>query len=564
MIFKRSLRTPLFFGFDSFFRCVNPALLFVPLAVMLISCTRTDSGPVVEGLPNIVIIYTDDVGYGDVGAYGAVGVETPNLDRLAEGGLKFTNAYATSAICTPSRYSLLTGEHHWRMPPGGWHVGDLEGTGIAPGDAGLIIDPSMETLPSILQQAGYVTAVIGKWHLGLGPVEGADWNGEITPGPVDVGFDESFLIPSTGDRVPTVYVENGRVVGLDPEDPIRVSFTEAIGHDSTIYNPGVTPDRIVSYPPPPDGDPVPDRPGEDIRMHPSFGHDQTIVNGIPRIGYMTGGYAARWKDEEIADRITEKALEFIDTHHEHPFFLYFSTHDIHVPRVPHERFAGESDIGVYGDVIMQMDWSVGQIMERLEEYGLTGRTLVIFSSDNGPVLDDGYHDGSVEETGEHRPAGPYRGGKYSAFEGGSKIPFIVHWPERVEPGVTDALFSQVDLLASVAALIGHQDPDGIHYDSINHLSALLGEDSVGREMVIHQNMGGTLSLIRGEWKYIEPGDGPALNPYTRPMIEMGNDPEPQLYNLRDDPGETRNLAETHPGMVRELAGLLEKLKRQEL
>ena len=544
--------------------------LFIATAVMvaligtLSSCTHANNDRTEDKKPNIVIIYTDDVGYGDISSYGATRVETPNIDQLASNGLLFTNAYAPSATCTPSRYGLLTGEYYWRTPPE-WRVGEVEGVSIAPGDAGMIIDTEQPTVASVLQSAGYTTAVVGKWHLGLGPLGGGqDWNDVIKPGPEEIGFDYSFLIPSTGDRVPTVYVENQRVVDLDPDDPIQISFHEPIGHDSTIYNPNVTPAEIVSYPEYPNNDIIDPGTRERVKMHPSFGHDQTIVNGIPRIGYMTGGYSARWKDEDMADEITGKALSFIDENKDDPFFLFFSTHDIHVPRVPHKRFAGQSEIGVYGDVIIQMDWTVGEIMNKLDEFGLTDNTLVIFSSDNGPVLDDGYHDGTVEDTEGHDPAGSLRGGKYSAYEAGTKVPFIVHWPGEVKPGVTDALFSQIDILESLATFVEYGNPEPLTYDSHDHLAALLGNDQTGRDFIIQQNMNGTLSIIKDNWKYIEPADGPRLNPYTRPRMELGNEPNPQLYNLSEDISESNNVAEEYSEITERLAMLLEKVRDKAL
>jgi arylsulfatase A-like enzyme len=261
--------------------------------------------------PNIIVIYADDLGYGDVSCYGATRLKTPNIDRLASKGLRFTNAHCTSATSTPSRYSLLTGEYAWRRP----------GTGILPGDASAIILPDRYTMPSVLKSAGYTTAAVGKWHLGLGPKGGPDWNGTIKPGPEDIGFDYSFIIPATGDRVPCVFVENGHVAGLDPSDPIKVDYNQKIGDWPTgRENP------------------------ELLKMHPSHGHDMTIVNGSSRIGFMTGGRSALWTDEDIADTITEKAVRFIERNKDRPFFLYFATHDIHVPRVPHPRFAGKSGI----------------------------------------------------------------------------------------------------------------------------------------------------------------------------------------------------------------------------
>ncbi len=475
--------------------------------------------------PNIVLIYADDLGYGDVGCYGAKGIPTPNIDRLAGQGLRFTNAHAGSATCTPSRYSLLTGEYAWRR----------KGTGIARGNAAAIITPGRQTLPLMLQKAGYRTGVVGKWHLGLGSEGGPDWNSEITSGPEDIGFDYSFLIPATGDRVPCVYIENRRVVGLDPADPIKVSFDEPILVEPTGK----------------------DHP-ELLKMHPSHGHDQTIINGVSRIGYMSGGKSARWVDEDIADTITGKAVQFLENNQDKPFFLYFSTHDIHVPRLPHKRFAGKSGFGARGDAILQFDWCVGQILETLDRLKLAGNTLVIFTSDNGPVVDDGYQDQSVELLQDHKPAGPLRGGKYSAFDAGTRIPFVVRWPGRVTPGVSDALLSQIDLFASLAKLTGQAMPDNAGPDSMDQLKALLGETNIGREYVIEHSLNGTLSIIKDGWKYIEPSNGKKIDLNTN--IELGNDPLPQLYDLSTDIGEKNNLAPENPDKVNELSALLGKIK----
>jgi arylsulfatase A-like enzyme len=474
--------------------------------------------------PNVVIIYADDLGYGDVGCYGATNVKTPSIDRFASEGLRFTNAHSPSATCTPSRYAMLTGEYAWRK----------KGTGIARGDARMIIQPGRTTLPLVMQRAGYTTGVVGKWHLGLGARgQELDWNVDIKPGPLDIGFDYCFLIPATGDRVPCVYVENRRVVGLDPKDPIRVSFDGPIGNEPTGK----------------------DHP-ELLKMHPSHGHNQTIVNGISRIGYMSGGKAARWVDEDIADTITGKAKDFIVKHKDEPFFLYFSTHDIHVPRVPNPRFVGKSGLGPRGDVIVQFDWCVGEVLKTLDRLNLTDNTLLIFTSDNGPVVDDGYKDQAVEKLDGHKPSGPLRGGKYSAFDAGTRVPFIVHWPEHVKSGRSDALVSQIDLMASFAALTGTRLAPDDAPDSFNILSALLGKSPVGRDhLVEHANV---LSLIKGDFKYIEPGKGPKINKNTN--IELGVDPQPQLYNLKDDIGEKHNIASEHPEIVKELAALLKKIR----
>jgi arylsulfatase A-like enzyme len=472
--------------------------------------------------PNIVLIYADDLGYGDVSCYGATQVQTPNIDRLAREGRRFTNGHSPAATCTPSRYAMLTGEYAWRQT----------GTGILPGDARMIIRPGRTTLASMLKDAGYKTGVVGKWHLGLGDRD-QDWNGEIRPGPEDIGFDYSFLIPATGDRVPCVYVENRRVVDLDPKDPIRVSFSEPIGAEPT-------------------GKEHP----ELLKMHPSHGHDQTIINGISRIGYMSGGKSARWVDEDMADVIASKATAFIEQAQDRPFFLYFSTHDIHVPRVPHPRFVGKTGMGPRGDCIAQLDWCVGEILKTLDLLGLAENTMVIMTSDNGPVLDDGYRDEAVEKLGNHKPSGPLRGGKYSAFDAGTRIPFVIRWPGKVATGDSEALVSQVDFLSSLAALTGQELDSDDGPDSFNVLDALLGDTGRGREHLVEQ--GAVLSLIKGRWKYIEPGSGPKVNVHTN--TELGRDTVPQLYDLETDLGETRNVASEHPQIVREMADLLNGIR----
>jgi len=509
-------------------------VIFASVVLLCSFCSSPQSesvegSPDVLSKPNIVLIYTDDVGYGDVSSYGATEISTPNIDRLAEKGIRFTDAHTTSATCTPSRYGWLTGQYPWRK----------DGTGIARGDAAMIINPDRFTLPDALKQAGYITAVVGKWHLGLGPEGGPDWNGEITPSPLDIGFDESFLIPATGDRVPTVYVANRHVIGLDPQDSIQVSFREPIGDEPTGR----------------------DNP-ELLKMHPSHGHDMTIVNGISRIGYMTGGKAARWVDEDMADTITARAVDFIERNQDQPFFLYFSTHDIHVPRVPHPRFVGKSGMGPRGDAMLQLDWSVGQLLQTLDSLQLTENTIVVFTSDNGPVVDDGYHDEAVEKLGNHQPAGPFRGGKYSVFEAGTRVPLLIQWPEKIESGVSDALVSQIDFLASLAALTEQPVPSGAATDSQSNLSVLLGESQEGRAFLVEHAASGALSLIKGNWKYIEPNDRSFYNENTD--IELGNMPEPQLYDLSADRSEQQNVASQHPEVLAEMQVLLEKIKAGEV
>ncbi|KAA6434794.1 arylsulfatase [Rufibacter glacialis] len=476
--------------------------------------------------PNVVLIYVDDLGYGDLSSYGATKIKTPHLDQLAKEGIQFTNGHSTSATCTPSRYGLMTGEYPWRK----------SGTGVLPGDAALIIPEGITTLPALFQRAGYRTGVVGKWHLGLGTAVEKDWNAEITPGPNERGFDYSFLFPATADRVPTVFMENGRVLGLDPSDPIQVDYAKKVGLEPT----GKENPELLK-----------------MKASPNHGHDNTIVNGIGRIGYMSGGTKARWTDEEVPLTFLQKAKDFMGAGRDQPFFLFYSLTEPHVPRMPSTFFKGKSGLGYRGDVILQMDWAVGEIRQELERLGLAKNTLIIFTSDNGPVLNDGYEDEAVTKQNGHLPAGPLRGGKYSAFEGGTRVPFIVAWPRKVKPAISDALVSQVDLVASFSAFLRQPLAATDAPDSENLMPTLLGKSSMGREVLVQQ--GGALALVKGNWKYIEPNKGPALNTLTN--LETGNAEAPQLYDLSTDQGETQNLAQKHPEKVQEMAQLLQQLKQ---
>lgn len=470
--------------------------------------------------PNIVYIYADDLGYGDLSCYGATRIRTPNIDQLAKEGIRFTDAHSAASTCTPSRYSFMTGQYPWRK----------KGTGILPGDAKLIIDPAHPTLPSTLKKAGYKTAAIGKWHLGLGAGDGPiDWNKDIKPGPLEIGFDYSFLIPATVDRVPCVFVENHRVANLDPSDPIKVDYHKKVGNEPT-------------------GKEHP----ELLKMKLTHGHDDTIINGISRIGYMSGGKSARWIDEDIADTITSHAVKFIEENKSRPFFLYFATHDVHVPRVPNARFKGTSGCGLRGDQAQEFDWSVGEIVKTLSRLGLEENTLVIVTSDNGPVLDDGYADGSIRDLEGHKPAGPFRGGKYSVYEGGTRVPFIARWPKKIQPGESDALISQVDCFATFAALVEQDLPPDAAPDSFNVLPALLGKSKHGRDYLVEDAR--VQSLRKGSWKFI-PGT-PSANAGSN---KRGIIKAPQLFDLATDIGEKKNLAKENPKLVKELSEKLEKL-----
>ncbi len=472
--------------------------------------------------PNVVVIMADDLGYGDVSCYGATSLTTPNIDRLAAEGLRFTSGYCSASTCTPTRYSLLTGTYAFRG----------ERTGIAPPNAPAIIKPGTETVASILQQAGYATAVIGKWHLGLGGEGGPDWNGQLKPGPLEIGFDTCFLLPTTNDRVPQVYVHDHRVPNLDPADPLWVGSKK----------------------------PSPDHPTgishrDTLKMDWSHGHNSTIHNGISRIGFYTGGHAARFRDEDLADKWVEKSTEFIEQHQNEPFFLFFSSHDIHVPRIPHERFQGKTSLGFRGDAIVELDWCVGELMKTLDRLKLAENTLVVFCSDNGPVLDDGYQDGAIEKNGEHRAAGPYSGGKYSVYEGGTRTPFITRWKGRIAPGVSDELVCTIDLAASLAALTEQPLPEDACLDSFNVLGALLGEqDAEGRDHLVQQDNGssGTFGLRAGSWKLHQYKKKSARNVVVERQLENSKVAEYQLFDLENDPAEKHNVIEQNPQVASRL------------
>lgn len=474
--------------------------------------------------PNVIIIYGDDVGYADVGVYGSKLIPTPNIDKLAKGGLQFTDGHCSAATCTPSRFSMLTGVHGFR-----------HGVRILPPNAPLTIPTDRLTLPKVFKKAGYTTAVIGKWHLGIGakgtPV---DWNGDVKPGPLEVGFDYCFLLPSTNDRVPCVYLENHRVVNLDPNDPLHVG--SRIGPDprSTVYPDGKTNREAMTY------------------YQSSHGHNNSVINGIGRIGYMAGGKSALWNDETMADEYVKQTRKWMAKHKEEPFFLFFSSQDIHVPRAPHPRFMGKTGLGHRGDAMVAFDWVTGEIMDMLDEHGIADNTIVIFSSDNGPVYDDGYRDGTIVHTSSkevdqgHDGSGPYRGGKYQIYEGGTRVPFIVRWPAKIKPGKSAAMMNQIDFVSTFAALLDVQVGRDEAIDSRNMLPALLGESDEGLPWMIEE--AAVLALRKGKWKYIQGKKGNRRAPG-----------KPQLFDLEADIGEQNDLSDKHPELMQEMEGFLNKL-----
>ncbi len=511
------------------FRKIILSGLLAVVATGMVSCkgeakkgvTKTASDAVKQVTkPNVVVIYLDDLGYGDVSAYGGDALKTPNIDKLANEGVKFTNGYASSATCTPSRYALLTGVYPWRNKK----------AKILPGTAPLLISTTQQTLPKMFKAKGYDTGIVGKWHLGLG-IGHTNWNQHISPGPNEVGFDSSYIMAATQDRVPTVYIENGNVVGLDPKDPIEVNYKENFeGEDTAISNP------------------------EKLKMTWHHGHNNSIVNGIPRIGYMKGGEAAKWVDEDMADHFLAKAKTYVKEHKKNPFFLYYAMQQPHVPRTPHPRFVGKSGLGPRGDVILEADWVVGEFVKTLEAEGLLENTLIVLSSDNGPVLNDGYNDDAVEKLGNHDPKGGLRGGKYSLYEAGTKVPFITYWKGHIQPKVSDALVCQMDLLTSLAKLV---DGKVEGTDSEELLDVFLGKSDDGRASLILEATSRT-ALRKGDWMMIPPYKGVTVN--KKVNIELGNSKEFQLYNVKEDKGQQHNLATQKPELLKELLADFEAVR----
>lgn len=470
--------------------------------------------------PNIIFIYADDLGYGDVSAYGAIGLKTPHIDEIANNGRLFTNGYATSATCSPSRYALLTGTYPWRN----------ENAKILPGTAPLLIDTAQVTIPKMLKSKGYHTGIVGKWHLGLGNGD-VNWNTQISPGPNEVGFDYSFIMAATQDRVPTVYIKNGYVVNLDPKDPISVDYEKNF-----------------------EGEPTGKDHLELLKMTWHHGHNNSIVNGIPRIGFMKGGTSAKWKDEDMADTFLNEAKNYVKKQKQHPFFLYYALQQPHVPRTPSPRFVGTSGMGPRGDVIVEADWCVGELLKTLKEEGILENTLIVFSSDNGPVLSDGYYDDAVEKLGAHKPAGALRGGKYSLFEAGTRVPFITYWKGNIKAGKSDALVSQVDLFTSLANFVGSNLTVP---NSQNMMEVFLGKSDSGRVDLILEATSRT-AYRNGDWVLIPPYNGPAISKEVN--IELGNSKTFQLYNIKQDMGQKNNLAKENPEKLKEMLTAFEAIR----
>lgn len=479
-----------------------------------------------DGRPNVVMIFTDDLGFGDVSCYGATKVRTPNIDRIASEGRMFTDAHSASAVCTPSRYALLTGEYPCRR-------GDLWGPVML--KSPLVVDTDRLTLGRLMKDAGYSTACIGKWHLGFGDTEPTDWNAPLKPGPLELGFDYYFGIPVVTSHPPFVYVENHHVVGLDPDDPF-------------VYG-----ERAATR-----------------EFEEKMGLDW--IGGARRAHEL-------YDDRMVGTTIKDKAVEWLRRQGDAPFFLYLPTTHIHHPFTPAQRFVGSSDCGRYGDLIHELDWIVGEVVGTLDDMGVADDTLLIFTSDNGGMLNLG---GQAAWRAGHRMNGDLFGFKFDAWEGGHRVPFIARWPGRIEPGSTsDRLICNVDMLATFASLLGCPLVDGEGPDSIDVLEALTGdpERSPRGDVVLAPWSKDHLAIRSGDWVYIPAqggggftapnvGDhglgGAAATLFTeRPNsdIEDGSyrddAPPTQLYNLRDDPHQTTNVHDRFPEKVEEMRGLLE-------
>jgi arylsulfatase A-like enzyme len=480
----------------------------IALAFTALTTLSGNSAEPSPSSPNIIVILADDVGPGDAGAYGATKIKTPNIDRLAAEGQRFVNAHASAAVCTPTRYSLLTGQYSWRRDAVGVN------RGVANGNSPLLIPTDMPTAPGLLKQAGYRTAAIGKWHLGFGTTK-PDYNGELRPGPLEIGFDEYFGIPATNDRIPTVFVRDHRVVGLDPADPIQVSYDKEEAEREGL---------------------------------------SSWAAGRQRIGWGKGGKSAWWTDVDIAETHTAEAIKFIERNKNNRFFLYFAPHDVHAPKIPQTRFAGVSGLGERVDMLLGLDDAIGQILQTLDRLGLAKDTLIIYSSDNGAYVND--------EQG-HRPTGPFRGVKSQSWEGGHRVPFIVRWPARIQPAVSTDLVSTLDVPATICAAAGVSLPKDALPDSLNLLPSMLSEtDAPKRDSLIIQCGSGHLSVRSGPWKFIP--DLALADGWKSAKKDPNIPARPGLFDLSKDPGETKNLFEEFPAEAKRLADLLAKAQATSL
>lgn len=480
--------------------------------------------------PNIVIILADDYGYGSAGCYGANPdlVRTPNIDRLAKEGRLFTDAYTTSSVCSPTRYSLLTGRYCWRT--------SLKREVLSP-FAPLHIETNRLTIASLLKKCGYTTAAIGKWHLGYGKADDSpkwrvDYTAELSPGPLDIGFDYHFGVPANHGDLTGVFVENRFVYGLRS---------------------GKIPDGIKIPSPVPDSD--------DFQKTYSAEDMENPARGVKILDID----APRRKNERVMKVLTDKAVAWLEQQSkDKPFFLYFTPVAVHNPVTPDKDLAGKSKAGLYGDWIHELDRSVGRILDTLDKMGVAQNTLVIFTSDNGGVFVPGNERllQTLAYKAGLRVNGDLRGGKHDIWEGGFKVPFIVRWPGKAKAGsVCKQMISLVDILATTAEIVGEPlpEPSKAAEDSRSFLSAILGDPTrpVREDLILH-SADGVFAIRKGPWKWIE--GVPADEKIVKTQKARADQFHPQLYNLQDDPAETKDVSEQHPEVVAELRKLLNRYR----
>ena len=509
-------------------------ILIIACLALLFSVVNALATPVViskDKNPNVIIINVDDLGYGDIGAYGATHVKTPAIDKLAEEGRMFTDAHSASAVCSPSRYALITGEYPARIDL--YHPIFLRST--------LVVDTAKTTIAKIMKSAGYSTAAIGKWHLGFTNDSVMDWNEELKPGPLELGFDYYFGVPILNSHPPFVYVENHHVVGLAADDPMVYGK-----HAETRW----FPEKF----------------------------------DLDAIGGARAAHAL-YDDRAVGTTLKEKAVDWIKGHKNAPFFLYLATTNIHHPFTPAPRFIGTSKAGRYGDFIHELDWIVAEVVKTLDEEGLADNTLLILTSDNGGMLNQG---GQNAWSLGHKLNGDLLGFKFDAWEGGHRIPFIVRWPSNIAPGSkSDELLCNSDLLATMAALVGFRLNDDDAIDSYNMLPALVGDPKkpIRDCMVISPSSRRHIAIRKGKWMYISAKGGggftdskvgahafggPGAFPFTGEInSDIANGkikpdaPPAQLYNLEEDLYEKNNVYNEHPEVVKELKSLLHEVLNSE-
>jgi len=465
--------------------------------------------------PNIIIIYTDDQGYGDVSALNPnAKLRTPNIDKLAKEGLIFADGHSSDAVCTPSRYSLLTGRYSWRT--------SLK-KGVLEADGPCLIEKGRMTIASMLKENGYHTAMVGKWHLQMEFVgkagEGRDWSKPFTDGPIDKGFDYYFGIPASMNYGVLTYLENDRV--LDP--PVLWTHKKL----------DVTP--------------------RTYRMTPPYENENK--NGYVEV-------APSFNDELVLETLTGKAVEYInkvagDAHNGKPFFLYFALTSPHLPHCTHPDFHGRSNCGNYGDFVEETDYRVGQVLDVLQANGLEKNTLVIFTADNGAESNYTYQ----RDTYQHYSCMNFKGGKRDIYEGGHHVPYIIRWPEVIKEGrKVDLPVCQTDFLATIADIIGFTIPDNAGEDSYS-LYPILKDDQLNqntRGPVIHHSNNGHFAIREGKWKLnMFRGSGGSLEPVL--ITPREGEAIYELYNLEEDPSETTNLYFKYPGIVATLTNKITEI-----